>query len=138
MKRENKITVLSSTKNLHSIRKFIERSALNSGIKKEKVDQIVLAVDEACTNIIKYTYNYEESHRISIKTLTNNKEFIVEIIYRGKGFDPNKVKSPNMKEYLKKFKVGGLGIPLMKKFLNKIEYHHIRPNLNKLILIKQL
>lgn len=138
MKKENKITVSSSTKNLHLIRNFVEQAALNSGIERTKADEIVLAVDEACTNIIKYTYRLEAKHKISVKTFNKNNEFVVEITYRGKGFDPNEVKSPDMSEYFKKYRVGGLGIPLMRKFMNKIEYNYIKPNLNKLILIKQI
>lgn len=138
MEKEYKISVSSSTKNLHKIRNFIEETALNSGISREKTDEIILAVDEACTNIIKYTYKYEEKHKISIKIKNKGNNLIVEIIYRGKGFDPNKVKSPDMKEYFKNYKVGGLGIPLMRKFVNRIEYNFIKPNLNKLILVKQI
>lgn len=138
MRKENKITVSTFTKNLHLIRNFVEQAALNSGIERSKADEIVLAVDEACTNIIKYTYKLEDKHKISVKTFNKNNEFIVEITYRGKGFDPNKVKSPDIREYFKKYRVGGLGIPLMRKFMNKIEYNYIKPNLNKLILIKQI
>ncbi len=138
MEKENKITVASSTKNLHKIRNFVEQTALNSGIERSKADEIVLAVDEACTNIIKYTYKYEENHKITIRIKNKGNKFIVEISYRGKGFDPNEVKVPDMREYFKKYKVGGLGIPLMRKFLNNIEYNYIKPNLNKLILVKEI
>jgi anti-sigma regulatory factor (Ser/Thr protein kinase) len=43
-----------------------------------------------------------------------------------------------MKEYFAKYKVGGLGIPLIKKFMSKIEYAKINPNINSLTLIKDL
>jgi anti-sigma regulatory factor (Ser/Thr protein kinase) len=43
-----------------------------------------------------------------------------------------------MKEYFSKYRVGGLGIPLMKKFMDKIEFIHKNPDNNILTLIKNV
>ncbi|MEZ4691220.1 MAG: hypothetical protein R3A12_14075 [Ignavibacteria bacterium] len=34
-------------------------------------------------------------------------QIIIIMNYKGKGFDPNDIKNPDMKEYFSKFKVGG-------------------------------
>lgn len=133
-----KITIKSSTKNLAEIRQFIEGIAKSNGIDPQITNQIILSVDEACSNIIKYTHKYNEDNTIELQVYDSKKQFKVEIKYHGKGFDPNKVKTPDMIEYFKNYKVGGLGIPLMKKFMNKIEYRHIKPDLNQLVLTKSL
>lgn len=134
----NKILIKSSTKSLAEVRNFIEVKALSIGIDSKVTNQIVLSVDEACTNIIKYTHNYNEANTIEVKVYESENQFKVEIKYKGEGFDPNEVKTPDMVEYFKNYKVGGLGIPMMKKFMNKIEYNHIKPDLNQLILTKSL
>lgn len=138
MNDNNKIIIFSSTKNLVTVRKFIEMTAKDFGVDAKIVNQIVLAVDEACTNIIKYTHKYDDKNTIEV-SVTNEKDAIkVIIFYKGEGFDPNKVKNPDMIEYFKNYKVGGLGIPMMRKFMSKIEYKHKKPDLNTLVLIKSI
>jgi len=100
--------------------------------------QIILAVDEACTNIIKHTHKFDDTKLITLNFWKYQNEFYVNIQYEGNSFDPTSVENPDMKEYFAKYKVGGLGIPLIKKFMSKIEYAQINPNINSLTLIKNL
>lgn len=134
----NKITISSSTKNLAKIREFVEQKALDMGFDSTLANQIVLSVDEACTNIIKYTHKFDESNIIELQIDENSKAIKITINYQGASFDPNNVNDPDMKSYFEKFQVGGLGIPLMKKFMNDIIYLHKKPDVNTLILTKTL
>jgi len=134
----NKILISSSTRNLVLVREFIESWTNNLDLNEKVINQIILAVDEACTNIIKYTHKYNENNNIEVSIYSKKNEIIISIFYRGEGFDPNKVKNPDMIEYFKNYKVGGLGIPMMRKFMNKIEYEHKKPDLNKLVLVKSI
>ncbi len=138
MENINKISISSSTKNLIQVRNFIEERAKKYLSDINKINQIILAVDEACTNIIKHTYKFDENHNIDIENHIKNNQFIVKISYNGDEFDPNKHSLPDMKEYFAKYKVGGLGIPLMKKFMDKIEYLHSVNNFNELTLVKNI
>lgn len=138
MDNTDKISIVSSTKNLKQVRNFIEESARKYLSDINVINQIVLSVDEACTNIIKHTYKFDENHIIDIENYIKNNQFIVKISYNGGEFDPNKRSLPDMKEYFAKYKVGGLGIPLMKKFMDKIEYMHSVNDFNELILFKNI
>lgn len=134
----NKIIITSSTKNLSTVRNFVEHKAIELGFDSNIVNQIILSVDEACTNIIKYTHRFDENEKIEVKIDIKEHEFRIIIKYSGKDFDPNKMTEPDMHEYFDHFRVGGLGIPMMKKFMSKVEYSHKSPNQNSLILIKNL
>ncbi|MCB0721891.1 MAG: ATP-binding protein [Ignavibacteriae bacterium] len=134
----NQIKIPSSTKNLAAIRKFVEDKALEMGFDPTLTNQIVLSVDEACTNIIKYTHKFNESESIELKIDTNGKQIKITINYHGDSFDPNNANEPDMEKYFEKFQVGGLGIPLMRKFMNDIVYIHKKPDYNSLILTKVL
>lgn len=134
----NKITISSSTKNLAKIREFVEHKALDMGFDATLANQIVLSVDEACTNIIKYTHKFDESQHIDLQVDENSKAIKITINYQGESFNPHNVNDPDMKSYFEKFQVGGLGIPLMKKFMNDIIYLHKKPDVNTLILTKTL
>ena len=138
MAEQNKILIKSTTKYLSDVRDFIENVALKFGFDLKEANQIVLSVDEACTNIMKYSHNYNEDKNIEIIAERNNEELIFDIVYEGEEFNPNSIDLPNMIEYFQSYKIGGLGIPLMKKFMSKIEYEHIIPNRNHLKLIKKL
>lgn len=138
MDSSNKILLASSTKNLSVLRKFIESKAIDFGFDESTIIQIILSVDEACTNIIKHAHKYNENEQIEVETKADKTEFKIILKYKGRGFDPNDLHSPDMKEYFSKYKVGGLGVPIMKKFMNKIEYVHKNSDYNSLTLIKVL
>lgn len=138
MRNSAKIIIRSSTKNLRLVRDFIEDRANSINLNQKTIDQIVISVDEACTNIIKHTHKFNESKLIEIETSHTENQFAVTIKYKGKAFDPTKKEVPDMKEYFTKFKVGGLGIPLIVKSMDKIEFNHKKPDTNSLKLIKAI
>ncbi|MBK8552353.1 MAG: ATP-binding protein [Ignavibacteria bacterium] len=138
MSSSNKILFASSTKNLSLLRKFIEVKASDFGFDESTINQIILSVDEACTNIIKHAHKYNEKEIIEVEIQQETGQFKIIMKYKGKGFDPNDIHNPDMKDYFNKFKVGGLGVPIMKKFMNKIEYVHNNSEDNYLTLIKSL
>lgn len=138
MSSHNKILFASSTKNLALLRDFIEAKAFDFGFDENAISQIVLSVDEACTNIIKHAHKYNEKEKIEVEIKPEQGQFIIVMKYKGSGFDPNDIHNPNMNDYFNKFKVGGLGVPIMKKFMNKIEYIHNNSEDNYLTLIKKL
>ena len=51
---KRELSVKSTTDNLAQIREFMKEAALESGFSEDVTGKIVLAVDEACTNIIKH------------------------------------------------------------------------------------
>ena len=135
---QNKIVITSSTRNLARVRDFVEERAKQTGVDPNTINQIVMSVDEACTNVIKYAHKYNDKFKINIEVFHLDKKFKVVITYKGMEFNPNDIENPDMEEYFAKFKVGGLGIPMIKKLMNKIEYKRYKPNVNSLTLIKSL
>jgi serine/threonine-protein kinase RsbW len=54
--RTGELRIKSKTENLSEIRDFVSGNARAAGILEATVENIILAVDEACTNIIKHAY----------------------------------------------------------------------------------
>ena len=100
----SRLTIQSQTENLRLVREFISKNARDFGFDEESVDKISLAVDEACTNIIKHSYEYASNKDIEIVVMTRPGQFEIIISDRGKSFDPSMVKIPDMKEYIRKLK----------------------------------
>ena len=117
--------VKSRTENLSEIREFIYSTAQDIGISKEVIDDIILAVDEACTNIIKHAYKYYPEGEIII-------------IDHGASFEPDTVPDPDLEKYYEQRKVGGLGMYLMKRLMDEVKYVSIPGKYNQVLLSKNL
>lgn len=104
------------------LRNFISRIAARYHFSKSEINALVISVDEACTNIIKHGYRDLPSGSITVTVNVRNDRLIVELIDYGISFDPNQVSDPNLAQYIQNGKKGGLGIFIMKKFLDEIHY----------------
>lgn len=135
---EKKLTVKSTTENLSQIRDFIKSTAENCGFNGGSTEKIVLAVDEAVTNIIKHAYRNSPEGDINISVKCNGKKFVVYIVDHGITFDSSLVPEPNLKKYYEQRKVGGLGIFLMKKLMDEVEYRQIPNDKNQVRLVKYI
>ncbi len=131
-------TIPSRTDNLLEVREFVSEAARQFGFGDEDVANIVLAVDEACTNIIKHAYQYAPDKEILVSIVRNNGSFEVKIKDNGKNFDPNELRPPDLKQNLSHHRRGGLGVYLMKKLMDKVEYHFTEGKSNEVSLVKYL
>jgi serine/threonine-protein kinase RsbW len=130
--------ILSRTDNLFEVREFVGEEARAFGFSDEDAANIVLAVDEACTNIIKHAYQYATDKEIEVSILPQHRSFEIRIFDNGKSFDPTKIRRPDLKEHIGHRKRGGLGVYLMKKLMDKVEYNFHRGKRNEVRLIKYL
>jgi len=104
------------------LRNFISRIAARYRFSKSDINALVISVDEACTNIIKHGYRDLPAGSIMVNVKVKNDRLVVELIDYGISFDPNQVSDPNLAQYIQNGKKGGLGIFIMKKFLDEIQY----------------
>lgn len=131
------IKITAKTENLETIRNFIISATKSLSFQEDEMNKILLAVDEACSNVIRHAYLFKEN-LMKVKLRIEASQLTVTIIDHGKSFNPEKVQTPEMEKYLKSYKVGGLGMLLMKKLMDEVEYD-IKPNSqNKVKLIKYI
>lgn len=132
------LNVKSRTENLSLIRDFINSSASEINIPKDIVENIILAVDEACTNIIKHAYKNAPDGNILIKVKPTSKKFVVSIIDNGISFNPDTVPEPDLQKYYRQKRVGGLGIYLMKTLMDEVKYISKPGKYNEVLLSKNI
>ncbi len=141
-KNNNKINkelvVTSSTENLSHIRDFIKSAAEESGFSKEIVGKIVLATDEACTNVIKHAYKYSSKRSILISVKFETPKLIISVTDDGLYFDPDIIPDPDLIKFHKEKKIGGLGMFLMKKLMDEVSYKNLANNKNQVLMVKYL
>ena len=133
------MTIESRTERLIAVREFVSTAARAFGFGDEDVSKIALAVDEACTNVIKHAYRFDPTKTLTITVRRReNGAFQVAIRDEGLDFEPAHVRTPDMKEYLSHFRRGGLGMYLMKSLMDKVEYDIHPGRKNEVRLIKYL
>ncbi len=132
------IHIESRTDRLIAVREFVSASARKFGFSDEEVSKIALAVDEACTNVIKHAYKFDPTKDITVTIRPRGRTFEVSIKDTGREFDPGEIMAPDMKEYLTHYRRGGLGIYLMKSLMDKVEYDIEPGKKNEVRLTKYL
>lgn len=116
------LVVNASTGYLAEVRNFVAEHASNFGFDDKQVSDIRLAVDEACTNIIKHAYNFDQDQSVEIKIGLKGEKLWVSLKDTGDAFDPRKYSKPDLREQMKNRKRGGVGVFLIKKLMDEVEY----------------
>lgn len=116
------MSVEASTKHLAKVRDFVAKHATDCGFKKQDVADIRLAVDEAYTNIIKHSYKYDDQKSVEIELGYNENEFWVSLLDVGESFDPSSYTEPDVRQQIKNKKRGGVGVYLIKKLMDDVQY----------------
>ncbi len=99
--------------------------------------QLFIAVDEIFTNISLYAY--ENVGKVNFKAIFNadDKSLKISIIDNGDKYNPLERPDPDIAQRIKDKTVGGLGIFLVKKMVDSIEYSR-SDNKNILVLTKKI
>lgn len=133
-----KYKVGCSIDNLKGVRDFIRGSLQNHGLSEMVVSEIVLALDEMCSNLMIHAHhcNAKEIFELNIY-VENNKPLVFELVDDGTVFDINQFMEPALNNIIHEKRKGGLGIRLVKSIMDKIEYQN-RSGRNVCRLIKTI
>lgn len=118
-----KLKIPANESYLNEVRDFVTEIARSFGFDTKDISSIKLAVDEGCTNIIRHAYRDIPNGVIEVLAVVKQRVLSIVLIDHGKGFDFKKASDPNLQTYMKIGKKGGLGIFLMKKLMDEVEYH---------------
>lgn len=130
------LKIPSQTDNLEIIRYVVAKVARQVGFNNDDVSKIELAVDEACSNVIKHAYDTDLNNFIEVVIQIDYQKLMVIVTDRGKGFSPRNIKLPNMKNYLAEMRTGGLGIYLIETLMDEVDFE-IKPGVkNQVKMIK--
>ena len=104
---------------------FIETIGEELGLSPALVMSLNLALEEAVSNSILYAYPKEFNQDISIEAVKENNALIFTITDTGVEFDPTKGGDVDITLTVEDRPVGGLGIFLIKKIMNEVEYKRV-------------
>jgi anti-sigma regulatory factor (Ser/Thr protein kinase) len=81
-----------------------------------------LSLEEHLTNILRYGYSDAERHEIRVRFELEEGCLAIEIEDDGQAFDPLAVPEPDTTAPLEGRPVGGLGIHLIRRFMDEVQY----------------
>lgn len=135
--RRFQLKVTAEERHLAEIRDFVQDVGEKLLIPQKILANTKLAVDEACTNVIKHGYRGESGGFIEVVITGNGREFSIAIHDTGKSFDLRNVKSPDLKMYVETRRRGGLGVFIMNQLMDEVRYRAGHDG-NVLTMIKRL
>jgi serine/threonine-protein kinase RsbW len=109
----------ATLKNLEKLVESVSDCASEQGFDQKRILEIQLATEEALVNISNYSYP-EKSGEVEINCKLEKDRFVIEIIDSGVPFDMTALPDPDITADVDDRKVGGLGVFLMKKVMERI------------------
>ena len=138
LERTFSLHVPSSTENLAMIRDFVKSIGMHSGMDELEIARLEMAVDEACANVMEHAYESDAAREVSIRATVDEAAVLIEVIDTGKGFDPASVEQLPIADLVSGKRTGGLGMRLIKSFMDEVHYQMLPGLKNELRMVKRL
>lgn len=114
---------------LSSLRCIVTNLAREHGFQDEQIEQIEMAVDEACANVVRHAYDeYQRQNdrvfRINLRISLCHQAMTIHVIDYGVGLR-NKPKGANdVADYVERGGKGGLGLHIIDSFMDEVRYEY--------------
>jgi serine/threonine-protein kinase RsbW len=122
---------------LAKISEFVSRAVDEVGFDETTAYTILVAVDEACANIIQHAYGGEGPGEIECSCDVSEDSITIILRDRGKPFDPTTVPEPNFAVPLEQLECRGAGLVLMQRIMDEIEFTSTPDGENVLTMVKR-
>ncbi len=113
----------------HESREFL----IGVGVPEMDAELMVLALDEACTNIIRYAYGGPTQRGIRLNIQRLRRGIRCTLRDYGASCDPSKIRSRDLTD----FRPGGLGVRILHSAFDQVLYES-KPRGTQLTLVKTL
>jgi anti-sigma regulatory factor (Ser/Thr protein kinase) len=131
-----RLTIASDPAHLPVVRAALERFCALLGLDEPTAGDVVLAVDEALTNVIKHAYHGAPDRPIEITfcQVSSSGQPGLEIRLRdwGEQTEPGKIRSRDLQDV----RPGGLGVHIMRQCMDRIDYTHAADGGTILTMVK--
>ncbi|MBY0434983.1 MAG: ATP-binding protein [Cyclobacteriaceae bacterium] len=112
-----------SLENLKGVRDFIRKSLREHVRSDVTLNEIILALDEMCSNLMIHAHHCNPDHHLELTIDVPKKDKVVfEIIDDGEMFDINRYHEPAIDNLVHEKRKGGLGIRLVKSIMDEVQY----------------
>ena len=131
------IVLSNDTKEVTKLNAFVEKVCETVGLPKADMMKVKVSIEEAVVNVMNYAYPPDTRGDVTIEAVSNDVRLKFSIIDSGKPFDPTVQADVDTTLSAKDRSIGGLGIHIVRQFMDSINYERI-DNRNVLTLRKKL
>lgn len=117
---------------------FVTRLATAGGLDAQALYQVQVSVDEVCANIVHHAYAGMEPGDMEISCYFDDCAFVIQVHDWGQRFEPNEVADPDLSAPLDERSLGGLGLFLVRQFMDHIKFTFDEERGNRLTMVKRL
>jgi len=121
---------IAGTVDVAEVREWVEECALQAGFDHETIQDIKLAANEACANIIDHAYKLEKGNNIYLEIRDDEERFVLSARDDAPCFDASTFQSKTEKG------LRGRGIMLMRRLMDEVQYLTHPPQGNEVRLVK--
>lgn len=135
---EDNIYIPALVENWKTVYEFLKKNLEDKGIPKNHKIPVLFASEEIYVNISNYAYP-QSTGKVSVhfEYDADNNFLKIRFIDNGIPFDPTKVISPDTTESVEQRKIGGLGIFIVNKIMDGMEYLYEHGQ-NNLVIFKKI
>lgn len=124
--------------NLGRVRDFIEANVATAGLSKDSAGELLLAVDEAVSNIIMHGFKSAKGGNIELEVRHQPDALLIHIRDNAPLFDPTRGTNPHLEiSPLEREAPGGFGVYLLNNLVDKIAYRVTDDGRNELTMLKK-
>ena len=131
-----KMTIEARLDNLDKVLNFVSEELELSKCPRNLWNQIATATEEIFMNVASYAYKPAKGD-VAIYVFLTGEEIVIKFEDTGKPFNPLEQTDPDLDKPLMERKIGGLGIYMVKRFMDKITYARV-DNKNVLTMTKEI
>ncbi len=131
------LTLANQRSEVARLQDQLEAFARQHGLAARVLHDVQLALEEHLTNILSYGYGDKLEHQIRVRIQFSAPELRVEVEDDGRPFNPLERPAPELSKPIEERPVGGLGIHMMRKSLDGMEYRR-EGGKNILVMIKRI
>jgi serine/threonine-protein kinase RsbW len=118
----HKLNLSCSTAALAELRSFLQQNLAVYTLSEVDRHQVTLAVEEVCSNLIIHSHACNPKDEIHLEIKSLDEKMIVEITDKGEGFNLLEYEVPELSQVIEEKRKGGIGILLVKKIMDEIEF----------------
>ena len=113
-----RIHLLARPDMLKPVRDSVRKMAAAQGCSSENLDCLIMAINEACMNVIQHAYNGDENGEIVLEFYRNDDVLIIRVHDFAEKVDKTLIKSRDLDD----IRPGGLGVHFIHKVMDTVEY----------------
>ena len=125
VKLKRDITLPNDVQEVPRLGAFVEEVCENLGFDDQTTMKINLAIEEAVVNVMNYAYPDGQQGEVRVLAEANDERLKFVISDDGRPFDPTIHGEVNISQTAEERNIGGLGIHLMRRIMDSINYERV-------------